>query len=431
MKRCMVPLLALLLAIAGGVWWFTTFERVAEPVYAGLKGAARDDPYLALRQLFKRSRLQLEEPGAAATPAAKFARLPAGGTLLLSDRRHILMTPQRVKQIVAWVAAGGHLIVEAEYPGRPDPLLAAFDLGRKDLVRPTPAPKSKPPPKPGTPADNDGRGEADDADGKSMQTEPQIPKSRLRPAEIAEVSLPDGGRPLKVEFRAYQNLHALKADRFQMASDRLGLRLATGVYGAGRVSAISNFDFLIYRGTFGVKEAALQPTHIGKYDHAEMVLRLVRLNPNHAQTVLRLVWGNDDVSLWTWLGDHAAFALASMALLLAVWLWRVVPRFGPLMPDAAPAEQKLACHLEAVGRFYWKHMAPVEIYARMRTAFVQRLTERRPGIAARSVAERNQELAQLAGVRAEVVARAFDRPAHSVAELIRNAVLLQRLSQKL
>ncbi len=431
MKRIgWVPVLTLLLSMAGGVWWFMTFKRVTEPVYSGLQGAAREDPYLALRQLLKRSKLPLEEPAVAATPVTKFDNLPAAGTLLLGDRRHLLMTPERVQKIVAWVAAGGHLIVEAEYPGRPDPLLAAFGLSRKDLVRPKPAPKSKSKSK--AESEGDTSNPSDGAKAESPAPVPQSVKGRARrAAEIAEVTLPDGGRPLQVEFGAYQNLSVLKHEGFHLVADSLGLRLVTAVRGAGRVSAISNFDFLVYRGTFDVKEVAQQSTHLGKYDHAEMVLRLVRLNPHHAQSALRLVWGDDDVSLWQWLVDHAAYALASLALLLAVWLWRVVPRFGPLLSDAAPAEQKLASHLEAVGRFYWKHMEPAEIYARLRAAFVQRLSERRPAIATRNAAERNAQLAQLAGVRAEAVARALDQPAHSVGELIRNAVLLQRVSQKL
>lgn len=320
MKRIGFPILTLLLSIAGGVWWFTTFERVTEPVYSGLQGAAREDPYLALRQLLKRSKLQLEEPAVAAIPVTKFDHLPAAGTLLLGDRRHLLMTPERVQKIVAWVAAGGHLIVEAEYPGRPDPLLAAFGLSRKDLVRPKPAPEAKAKSK----AETDGSNPPDGAKAKAQAPAPQASKGcARRAAEITEVTLPDGGRPLQVEFGAYQNLSVLKNEGFHLVADSLGLRLATAARGAGRVSAISNFDFLVYRGTLEVKEVAQQPTHIGKYDHAEMVLRLVRLNPHHAQSALRLVWGDDDVSLWQWLVDHAAYALASLALLLAVWLWRV------------------------------------------------------------------------------------------------------------
>lgn len=424
------PLIFLLLAIAGGVWWFLTFERVTEPVYVGLKGAANEDPYLALRQLLKRNHIALEEPAAAALPAAKFDNLPAGGTLLLGDRRHILMTAERVQTIVAWVAAGGHLIVEAEYPGRPDPLLAAFGLGRRDIEIPKAIAQGKPRSQEAFEEDAE---QADSTEPKSQAPAPSPKVRPPRPPVIAEVPLPDGGRPLKVEFRAYQNLFVIdrRAERFQQVSDRLGLRLVTGPHVVGRVSALSNFDFLVYRGTFDVKEEALQPTHLGKHDHAEMVLRLIRLHPDHAKAALRLVWGNDDVSLWAWLADHAALALGSLVLLLVLWLWRVMPRFGPLAPDAAPSEQKLSSHLEAVGRFYWKHMEPAEIYARLRSAFVQRLNERRPGIVLRNAAERNTELAQMAGVRPEAVARALDQHAHTVAELIRNVVLLQRLSQKL
>lgn len=430
MRIRILPIVTVLLAIAGGVWWFMTFERVTEAVYSGLKGAAREDPYLALRQFFRRNNIPLEEPAVAATPVVKFDNLPVRGTLLLGDRRHILMTPARVQSIVAWVTAGGHLIVEAEYPGRPDPLLTALGLGRTALERPARKRDDNADTKAETKPEADDEPQ-DDAEAKSGEPTANQKGGPQRVQDITAVRLPDGGRPLKVEFGAYQNLQVLKAGGMLLSSDTAGLRFATGAHGAGRVSAISNFDWLIYRGTFDVKEVEKQPTHIGKYDHAEMIMRLVRLNPDHAKAALRLVWGDDDVSLWTWLADHAVLALISLALLLVLCLWRVVPRFGPLMPEAAPAEQKLSSHLEAVGRFYWKHMAPAEIYDRLRTAFVQRLAERRPGIVMRNAAERNAELAQIVGVRAEAVARALDQPAHSMGELIRNAVLLQRLSQKL
>ena len=76
-------------------------------------------------------------------------------------------------------------------------------------------------------------------------------------------------------------------------------------------------------------------------------------------------------------------------------------------------------------------MEPPEIYATLRAAFVQRLKERRPGIAQRNPDQRNAELARLIAARPEAVARALDAPARSVGELVRNAIVLQRLSQKL
>jgi hypothetical protein len=251
-----------------------------------------------------------------------------------------------------------------------------------------------------------------------------------RSTDFTEVSLPDGGSVLKLEFAAYQNLE-IRQGQYLQASDKLGLRFATGVRGAGRVSALSNFDFLIYRGVGQAKKAEFQGTHIGRHDHAEFMLRLVRLHPTHASAPMRLVWSRDDVSLWSWLMEYALLAMVSAAVLLLIWLWRVIPRFGPLVPELRPAEQKLSSHLEAAGRFYWKHLGPGEVYRKLSSVFMQRLSERRPSIATRKSSERNAELARLADVTEEAVSRALDHPAQGVAELVRNAVLLQRISQKL
>jgi hypothetical protein len=161
------------------------------------------------------------------------------------------------------------------------------------------------------------------------------------------------------------------------------------------------------------------------------MLRLVRLHPTHASAPMRLVWSRDDVSLWSWLMEYALLAMVSAAVLLLIWLWRVIPRFGPLVPELRPAEQKLSSHLEAAGHFYWKHLGPGEVYRKLSSVFMQRLSERRPGIATRKSSERNAELARLADVTEEAVSRALDHPTQGVAELVRNAVLLQRISQKL
>lgn len=427
MRRLPVaPILAVSLVMAGAVWWLMNFERVGKNVYIGLSGKTQQDPYLALRLLLKQSGLRLEEPAVGARPAQKFDQLPASGTLLLGDRRHVLMTPERVKLITAWVESGGHLIVEAEYPGRPDPLLGALGLARKAVTRGGDAKKEA--------AEKDAAAKPEGETDKPTGTQPSPLPPRRKPArnaEITEVAFAGDTRAMNVEFNAYQHLDQPAISGYWVVTDRAGVRMVSGARGKGRVTAMSNFDFLTYRGSFDIKELSAQPTHIGKYDHAEMFMKLVRLNPQHQTAPLRLVWGDDDVSLWDWLTEHALLALASLAVLILLWLWRVVPRFGPLAPEVPPAEQKLISHLEASGRFYWKHMEPPEIYAKLRAAFVQRLRERRPGIAQRSADQRNAELARMIAARPEAVARALDAPARSVGELVRNAILLQRLSQKL
>lgn len=414
-RQTIAPTLLVLLLGGGGLWWTINFERVPDRVYTGLQGKALDDPYLAAKRLLAASGIQVAETRPGAPPGAKFDGLPVAGTLLLGDRRHVLMTPARVQRLLAWIDGGGYLIVEAEYPGRPDPLLSALGLGRADLVRPRPASKSATEPKPDT----------DEPSASAPR------RARLPQPVITDVVLPGAGRVLKVEFGAYQSLSDPKNLAQWRAADATGLRLVSYARGAGRVTAASNFDWLVYRGAGESDDPRLQPTHIGKFDNAELLVRLARQNPAHASGALRLVWGDDDVSTWSWLIEHAWMALLAACTLLALWLWRVAPRFGPLEAEAPPAEQRLIRHVEATGRFYWKHLSPSGVYATLHAAFMQRLAERRPGLARRASAERNAELAQLIGARPEAVARALDAPVRGTGEFIRDTALLQRLTQKL
>ena len=411
----LVPAVVSVLLLIAGIWWYANFERVSERVHTGLQGKARDDPYLAAKRLMSASGIAVAEIGASASPGTKFDALPAGGTLLLGDRRHLLMTPARVSNILGWVGSGGHLIVEAEFPGRPDPLLTALGLTRMDLIRPKPAARSTAEPRAG----------ADD-EPKSAARMPRRP-----PTVITEVALPGDARALKVEFGAYQGLGDPKSLAQWKAADPSGLRLVSFTRGAGRVTAASNLDWMIYRGAGDTDEPGRQPVHIGKFDNAELLVRLVRQNPAHGGSPLRLVWGDDEVSLWSWLTEHAWMAMAAACVLLVLWLWRVAPRLGPLEAEAPPAEQRLIRHVEATGRFYWKHLSPTEVYSTLHAAFMHRLSERRPGLARRERGARNAELAQLVGARPEAVARALDAPVRNAGDFIRNTVLLQRLSQKL
>jgi len=61
----------------------------------------------------------------------------------------------------------------------------------------------------------------------------------------------------------------------------------------------------------------------------------------------------DSPSLWEWLLQHAWPVLLAAALLLLAWLARIVPRFGPLEPEAPPVRRSLLEHLRASGRYVW------------------------------------------------------------------------------
>jgi len=395
---------ALLIGL-GVIWWLKNFDRVDQRVYKGLKGEAREDRFLAMKRFLARMEVKTDESQPNASNGVKFAGWAPRGTVILGDRRHVIMTPERVKQTLAWVEAGGYLILEAEFPGRPDPLLTALEIDRKGQ------PRNNRPIRRDMPA-------AERAQAWAQNN-------------ITDVSIPGNPRVLKAQFSPYQSLSDPKNRALWKVENDQGLRMVHLKRGAGRVTVVSNFDWMIYAGTYGVKDERSQPTNIGKFDHAEMLMTLIRLNPDYAKSTLRLIWGQDEVSLIETLLNEAWMALAALALLIVFWLARVIPRFGPLQHEPPPAEQRLAAHLEASGRFFWKYLAPHQVYAKIRDAFDKRLAERRPGLAGMRNTDRYKELARIIDVRPEAVARALEGPTQSAADFVRNVRLLQRLLQKI
>ena len=409
----------------GAVWWLYNFDRVEESRYKGLSGEARKDPFLAMKRLLEKMGVKVEERTASASSIAKFGGWAPGGTVILGDRRHVVMTKERVAEVLAWVDKGGYLIVEAEFPRRPDPLLTALGVERK----PQPLRGQRGGPPAGVPP-----GTAQPKDGQPKDATPAKDRDALwAESNLTDVTIPGQPRVLKAQFAPYQSMAEPKGAALWKVENAQGVRLIHLARGAGRVTVVSNFDWMVYRGSFGARAGrdTRGPTHLGKFDHAELLLTLIRLNPNYAKSPLRLIWGDDDISTWQMFATQAWMALAAFAALVLLWLWRVIPRFGPLRPEPAPAEQRLAAHLEASGRFMWKYLAPHVVYARLRDAFNKRLAERRPALIGMPPGERNAELARLISVRAEAVSRALDGPVEGANEFVRNVRLLQRLQEKL
>ena len=119
----------LLLLIGAGVWFFFNFERVTEREEVGWQGAARRDPFLAGERLLERMGLVVRQTHS----VAEFDRLPPGATLLVFARWRDALRPRHVARLLAWVEAGGHLIVLAELPHKQDLLLDALRVRRVDV----------------------------------------------------------------------------------------------------------------------------------------------------------------------------------------------------------------------------------------------------------------------------------------------------------
>jgi hypothetical protein len=322
------------LVALGALWFFSEFERVPDKVWIPASGEARLRPFLAAERFAERMGMRAKE----LRSLPELDALPTRGVLILPAPRDSL-EPRRAAALLAWVERGGNLIVEAEPAARKDPLLDLLGLARKAQGKPRP--------------------------------EPFV-------AELAN------GRRFVVAFTSGPLLSGPVHKARLTVGDQDGWRMVAFSRGKGLVTAASSLDFA--RNAF-----------VGQNDHAGLLWTALSPSPEMRHE-LRVFMRPHKLSLADFLATHAGPALAGGALLLALWLWRIAPRFGPLVPDAPPARRRLLDHLRASGRYFWARGRRARLLAAAREAALRRVARVHPDFAVAPERERAARLARLAGV---------------------------------
>lgn len=367
-------LIALIGALFGLIvfWVLMFYERVEEQRLVGLRGEAVRNPYLALQRLASGYGWSV----ATVKDVELLNTLPAQATLFLPDRRIAMMTRQRVEQLLLWVENGGHLLVEAEILRYDDPLLD--DIG---VVR----------------------------------TE----RDRKKVYRREQFRLPGNDKPLEVDFAPHLELSD-ESDEQEGITLRLpedsGTRLLQYHMGNGRITVLASFNFFAYR-------------NIGRYDHAEFIWNVID-SPEQKRELWMLTKPLYP-SIWQWLWEHAWMVLLSSLVLLLLWLWSIVPRFGPLLPEPTQARKSLTEHLTAVGRFSWLSERGIALLRVSREALLRRLALRRPHIAHSPSAARDQAMAKLAACNPQRMTEALQRTPNTAREFTAIIQTLQAVQKQL
>jgi len=346
------------IAVAGGVWFFDNFEQVPVKKREDAEKEARRNPYLALEHLLAR----LGHPVRRADKVQAIDA-PAPGSVIFLDRgRNHLMSAERLDRLLAWVEAGGHLIVVAEDRRRPDPLLERLGVMRLDA----PTPKGRSP----------------------------------WPGANGSIELPGLDQPLKLGGTGLGNLRPGKAAVPEVQAGPLGAghRLLRYRRGQGSITAMTDLDRLLHN------------RRIGEADHAELFVTLLRQATGETTGVkapLLLVSRLEMPSLWEWLAENAAAAVASFLVLLGLWIWRGLPRFGGIAPDLPPARRELREHLAALGRYTWRSGGLPLLIEPLRESLRNRIALRHPAIAALPPHEQAAALAKLTSRAEGLIANAL------------------------
>lgn len=123
-----------------------------------------------------------------------------------------------------------------------------------------------------------------------------------------------------------------------LAGDEEAASVASMTLGEGRLTLLT--DASLFRSR-----------HIAKQDHAAFLLGLIELDREPER--IWLVYGRR-LSFFGMLWQHAWMVVLAAAVLLAFWLWHVMPRFGPRLPDESPSTRSFIDHLRVSSRFLWR-----------------------------------------------------------------------------
>ncbi|MGD8588749.1 MAG: DUF4350 domain-containing protein [Chromatiales bacterium] len=363
-------LLLLGLGLLVGAWFVQNFERQSQEIRSGFSQAARRNPWLAAERFLQRLDLQVES-----LSGRQYLLSPPAepGVLLVRDLGPALSL-QRQQDLLEWVAAGGQLILslqrvpDADEPNHP--LLARFGVSLRTL-------------------------EASD------QAETNAPVA---------VTLPGTGEKIEVTFDPQRSLYLDEVSpEWQVPGDS-GYHLLRFRHGAGAITLLSDNRFL-------------SNAEIDEQDNALLLARLVGdasrgwlLYSSQMPSLLELSW------------KYASYLVVSVCLTLAVLLWWLSNRSGPLLVQTGSQRRDLLEHLQAAAEFLWQQERAAGLQTQTRSQIEKRWLRSHPRLTRLDRQGRCEWLAQRTGLNPEAIDGALYGQQTDERGLIRASAVLQRLN---
>ena len=231
-------------------------------------------------------------------------------------------------------------------------------------------------------------------------------------ARVVAAPPPPGPEPVALDGAGL--LLDLGPGRLQ-AGFAAGPRLGVRDLGRGRAIVCTSLD-------------CLDNDAIPRLDHADFLCAVAAERPaGQVWIVTRDLPG----SAWGWLRDRAWPILVSLAALCLGSLWAAAPRFGPRQADPDPARRSFLEHLDACGRYQWRHNQGRPLLEASRAAFRQRLGQVRPAWPALEPEELCLRLARHSGLPRDRIDRALHAPAAHAAAFLEAIRTLQSLRRSL
>ncbi|OGQ86092.1 MAG: hypothetical protein A2289_17785 [Deltaproteobacteria bacterium RIFOXYA12_FULL_58_15] len=420
-------------------WFVNNWEKVPYDAWVGFSGEARTNDYLAAERLLDRLGVATES---VANLHDKDGLPSVDGTLFVPVWRSTF-SRARIARLQEWVVAGGHLVVigrmgHEDNAGagkdelldplgvtvdRPDDLDEDHDDIFDDDEEEDVAPLTEGDEQEGATNDlggsSPGEGVTDlenestcvkDGDdstynGKCDESAKKGGRHILQ-GELGEqlkwimgqiktietpVRMPDVEKPLTVtgwaEEKEWELIDSEDRAIWGMPGDKHYMLLQLEV-GKGVLTILRGASFMTNR-------------LIGEKDNAEFLWRLATWNNRRGDSWI--IFGYDVPSLLTVLIDRGGMLLLGLVLLLAFWLWRHVLRFGPLHQLPILPRRSVMEHIDASGRFLWRHGQRRVLVEVVQSALWARAARRIADWQRLDEPDRTERLAQIASLSVEQV----------------------------
>lgn len=319
----------------------------------GHKGAARRDPFLAAERFFERDDYTVQ------TISRVPEKFPLNGTLVTPAQS--FMDRGMTERVLAWVNRGGHLLV----------FLRHGEAIRNDWL---------------------------EVEGKVIHEEEEEPEVQHLQEQLGVGSISDEDVTVSGDL-AKQKVSYESPSTFEwkggtapsrawrvLASSKDSKKIAAASYtrGRGLVTIVANAK-------------PFRNRYIGDADNAWVFEKLATVNT--PQTIWFLQGMR--VSFFAMLWEHAWMAVIPLLALTGFWLWRHLPRFGPMRQAPVENTRDFAAHLGVIGAFHWKHRHTLRLLNPLRDAIVRAATQR--GWTTETLGEKLGAIASLPPQRANAV----------------------------
>jgi hypothetical protein len=376
-RRVLILVLAAVAVLGGLVYWIVPkLERVEQEVVENVSEKARRNPFLAMERYLGRLGYAVET----GHRADVIDRPPAATDTIVVEFSEEVFSPARTRKIMEWIAAGGHLVLEidaARWATDEVPPNALLDLAKVS-------------------AEYD-----EERDDEDEAVAP--PRYRLEA----------GGESYQVGLWPYQYL-----------VDGSGVAEAWTVEGRPQVLRYGYREGLF---TVIIDRRMWQNAHIGEFDHALLLTAILGPPGGKVWVLYRVEVASLPELIW----QYGARVVVAFAFALALALWALYNRFGPVHVPPLGRRRSLGEHVQAIAAFAWRYGRAATLLHAARTALRYRAEARYPGFQHKSADEQIEWLAARVGRTGAEVRRALEAEVRHHEQLVEITRLLQEMRKSL